>query len=389
MENAIVVHDPMVLGKTLAASGYFADARDAAQAAVKVMAGAEIGFGPIASMTGINIIKGKVTLSANIMAAAVKRSAKYDYVVKTLTETECQLEFYQGETMIGASQFTMADAKQAGLATGDNWRKFPKNMLFARAISNGAKWYCPDVFGGGPIYTPDELGATVDGETGEIVNPPSVKAKPIRESLIDDKYQHDGPERRLVREVVSTLEGPLAELEGRASELPAGAEAIDDVLQDASDKFLGHAFDAPLPKGVEATNEAGYCLEHKTAFFKTENMNSYAHQIKGGVDDGKWCHKHTSSDSSERPAKRKATPQRQTPSKTRLDRFVELTTELKWDDLERRDWLAGRFNKHWKELTTDQQDDALQVIEEMADGVKDYEARVIANGSEEPSGGTT
>jgi hypothetical protein len=30
-------------------------------------------------------------------------------------------------------------------------------MLYARALSNGAKWYCPDVFGG-PIYTPDELG---------------------------------------------------------------------------------------------------------------------------------------------------------------------------------------------------------------------------------------
>jgi hypothetical protein len=43
-------------------------------------------------------------------------------------------------------------------------------MLYARALSNGAKWYCPDVFGG-PIYTPDELGAVVDGETGELGRP--------------------------------------------------------------------------------------------------------------------------------------------------------------------------------------------------------------------------
>ena len=28
-------------------------------------------------------------------------------------------------------------------------------MLFARAISNGVKWYCPDVFGG-PVYVPEE-----------------------------------------------------------------------------------------------------------------------------------------------------------------------------------------------------------------------------------------
>jgi hypothetical protein len=29
-------------------------------------------------------------------------------------------------------------------------------MLFARAISNGVKWYTPDVFSG-PVYTPEEF----------------------------------------------------------------------------------------------------------------------------------------------------------------------------------------------------------------------------------------
>jgi hypothetical protein len=36
-------------------------------------------------------------------------------------------------------------------------------MLFSRALTNGARWYTPDVFGG-PVYTPDELGAEVDAE---------------------------------------------------------------------------------------------------------------------------------------------------------------------------------------------------------------------------------
>ena len=69
---------------------------------------------------------------------------------------------------IGISTFTMKDAANAGLS-GDNWRKFSRNMLFARCISNGAKWYCPDL-SGGPLYTPDELGAQVDGETGEVID---------------------------------------------------------------------------------------------------------------------------------------------------------------------------------------------------------------------------
>jgi hypothetical protein len=29
-------------------------------------------------------------------------------------------------------------------------------MLFARAISNGVKWFCPDVFAG-PVYVPEEM----------------------------------------------------------------------------------------------------------------------------------------------------------------------------------------------------------------------------------------
>jgi len=161
--------DVMTLGKMLSQSGYFQDAKEAAQAAVKVLAGQELGFGPIASMTGIFIVKGKVTLSANLVGAAIKRAAHYDYQVKRLDNTGCELAFYEQGKILGTSLFEEKDAKQAGLSGQDNWKKYPRNMYFARAMSNGAKWYCPDVFGG-PIYTPDELGMIIDGETGEIIN---------------------------------------------------------------------------------------------------------------------------------------------------------------------------------------------------------------------------
>lgn len=171
VSNALTVTnnmDVMTLGKILVDSKFFADSRDAAQAVVKILAGQELGFGPIASMTGIYIVKNKVSLSANLMAAAIKRTGKYNYRVLTLNDDECSLAFLENGEQVGISSFTMKDAKKAVLASGDNWTKFPRNMLFARALSNGAKWYCPDIFGG-PVYTPDELGATVDGETGEVI----------------------------------------------------------------------------------------------------------------------------------------------------------------------------------------------------------------------------
>lgn len=153
--------DPIEVGKVLAKSGFFADSRDAAQAAVKVMAGAELGIGPVQSMTGVTIIKGRVTLGASLIAGCVKRSGKYDYEVERHEETGCVLNFFElrgsQRVPIGTSSFTDEDAQRAGLS-GDQWRKYRRNMHFARAVSNGAKWFCPDVFGG-PIYTPEELGA--------------------------------------------------------------------------------------------------------------------------------------------------------------------------------------------------------------------------------------
>ena len=165
--------ETMQLGELLAASGFFQDSRGAAQAVVKVLAGAEIGFGPIASMTGINVIQGRVSISANLMAAAIKRSGRYDYRVKEMTPQRCEIEFRERNgdrwEIIGSSEFTAQDARQAGTKNMD---KYARNMLFARAMSNGARWYCPDIFGG-PVYTPEELGAAVDGETGEVIDAPA------------------------------------------------------------------------------------------------------------------------------------------------------------------------------------------------------------------------
>jgi hypothetical protein len=149
---------PRDLGELLATSGFFQDSTDAAQAAVKVMAGAELGFGPVASMTGIFIVKGRVTLGAQIMAAAIKSHPLYDYRIKEHTDERCVIQFFESGESLGTSEFTLQDAERAGIVRHDSsWKTYPRNMLFARALSNGAKWYTPDAFGGGPVYVPEEV----------------------------------------------------------------------------------------------------------------------------------------------------------------------------------------------------------------------------------------
>lgn len=138
--------------KALAAKGV----GNAADAAIKIQAGLELGVGPVGALMGIHMIKGRPSLSSNLMAALVKRSGKYDYRVTEKTAEVCTLKFYQlhGSEMveIGTETFTMQDAKRAGLAGGENWIKYPANMLFARCLSNGVKTHCPDVGAGMPLY---------------------------------------------------------------------------------------------------------------------------------------------------------------------------------------------------------------------------------------------
>jgi hypothetical protein len=145
--------DMMNLSKAFYESGMFTDIKSAAQAMVKISAGAEMGIPPFAAMSGIHIIQGKPTIGAGLMAANVKASNKYDYKVIEQTEKVCSIDFYKGKEKLGNSTFTIEEAKKAGTKNLD---KFPKNMLFARAISNGVKWYTPDVFSG-PVYTPEEF----------------------------------------------------------------------------------------------------------------------------------------------------------------------------------------------------------------------------------------
>jgi len=149
------VTEIMTMAQTFAESGMFADTKQAAQAFVKIQAGQEIGIPPFQSMSGIHIIQGRTAIGAGVIASTVKGSGKYDYKVITHNETVCSIDFYQGKEMIGNSTFTIEDAKRAATKNLD---KFPKNMLFARAISNGVKWFAPDVFAG-PVYTPEELNA--------------------------------------------------------------------------------------------------------------------------------------------------------------------------------------------------------------------------------------
>lgn len=155
-QRALTLHETLNLGEVLYKSGYFKDINSAAQAVVKILRGQELGIGPVASLENIYVVDGKTALGAGLIASFIKQSGRYDYRILELTDKGCKLAFFENGKKIGESSFTEQDAQRAGLLGKNSWQKYPRNMYFARALSNGARWYCPDVFRG-PIYTPEEL----------------------------------------------------------------------------------------------------------------------------------------------------------------------------------------------------------------------------------------
>jgi hypothetical protein len=143
--------------KAYSESGYWPDASKLAQALVKIEAGRSLGINPLMAMNEIHVIEGKPGVGAGACAALVKAHPRYDYRVNELTGERCTISFYERGHRIGVSTFTLDDAKTAKLMNRGNWITYPRNMLYARAMTNGVGWFCPDVFMG-KVYTPEELG---------------------------------------------------------------------------------------------------------------------------------------------------------------------------------------------------------------------------------------
>jgi hypothetical protein len=158
------LQESMNLAEIFVASGMFPDLKSQAAAVVKILAGREYGLSPLQSITELYMVNGKIAMSAKLIAAAIKRSGKYDYTVEESTNEACKIGFYSLDlneitgdvkrNLLGNIEFTIKDAARAGIVNKDVWKNYPKALLFARTVSMGGRMFCPDVI---TAYTPEEV----------------------------------------------------------------------------------------------------------------------------------------------------------------------------------------------------------------------------------------
>ena len=125
---------------------------------VTLMFGRELGLGVMQSLNGIHVVEGKPSLSAQTAVALVKKhSTVCQYFmciesssVKAIYETQ-----RVGEPRPVQFEFTIEDAKLAGLLDRANWKRYPRAMLRNRCALSLARDCYPDLISG--LYDPDEI----------------------------------------------------------------------------------------------------------------------------------------------------------------------------------------------------------------------------------------
>jgi hypothetical protein len=124
--------------------------------AAAMLAGRELGLGPMTSLANIHVIKGKPGLSAGLMRALILAQGHQIETVD-ITDTRAVVRGRRkGEASWEEAAFTADQAKRAHIDLGG----YPQDKLYARATSRLARRKFADVIAGMP-YSAEEL---EDGE---------------------------------------------------------------------------------------------------------------------------------------------------------------------------------------------------------------------------------
>lgn len=160
---------------------------------VAVTLGQSVGISPIQSLSEINVIKGKPTMSASLIAAQVRKAGhKLRIEVNETPGQEsatCTIIRRDDPDHPFVSKRDRAWAQRMGLLNNSNYIKQPATMLKKRAITDCARDACSEALCG-IDYTPDEMSDLDDvearvEETEKNVEP-TQNAETVEAEIVDE-----------------------------------------------------------------------------------------------------------------------------------------------------------------------------------------------------------
>jgi len=192
------------------ASKMYRGVGDQAGVMMIMLAARELGIPPMQALNGgLHIIEGKVEISARMMSAMIRR-AGHDFDIIESTDEICVLEGRrQGKEKPLRVSYSIQDAQRAGLVKDKGgWKKVPKDMCFARALSRLARQMFSDVIGIG--YVEGEIRETKLGtyeQQKQVEEQIAEEALGNEKASLIDEYQllFDAEDRQLAGDFLSMI----------------------------------------------------------------------------------------------------------------------------------------------------------------------------------------
>lgn len=196
------------------------------EALAVIMAGAELGIPPMASLRGIHLVKGKVGMDYSLMIGLLRRAGYgVQWVAQSGTRCELLLTYRDGTTH--TEVWDVDRAKKAGLwGNAGPWSNYPQTMLTARCVSSAARAFAGDVLAG--CYSMEEV-REIGGGTASIGG-----SEVHVGEIIAPEHTYDDPKQAAEKSRVKAMaEGYCAEvlpnLEERIAQAVAEMLECDEV----------------------------------------------------------------------------------------------------------------------------------------------------------------
>jgi hypothetical protein len=237
--EAAAVYAERVCSTTMAPAAYRGKP---AEAAAAILAGAELGFSPMASLRAFDNIQGTPAPKAMTLRAVVQAAGHEVRIVESTDERAVVDGRRKGDTEWQTSIWDTARAqKLTQYKTNPNYKSNPAQMLVARATAEVCRWVGADAIMGMP-YAAEEVGDFIEAAPAPVTRRLTVAeldaapAANADEPLGDEQRKHmfalwrdlgyDGDENREVRLGITAKILGLPELESSSDLTRAEADQV-------------------------------------------------------------------------------------------------------------------------------------------------------------------
>lgn len=240
MTALVPFDDIQRMGAALAKSGLFGMKSPEQAIALMLVAQAE-GQHPATIAQDYDIIQGKATRKTHsVLARFQQAGGKVDWHALTAEKADATFSHPQGGSL--RMEWTMDQARKAGLTGKDNWKNYPRAMLRARCIAEGVRAVYPAAIGGMLVAEEaQDMAPSAPSTPRPNAAPPQQAECPP--ALLQDAteaankgmeayeafFKGIGSEKRML------LAGHHAELKGIAAQATASAAVVDVDFVEAMD----------------------------------------------------------------------------------------------------------------------------------------------------------